>query len=72
MIFQLQDTIVDQNPSNIFARIIPGQKYERISTAIPIIITPANVANQGDMQYLEYYAPYIFRIDPSRIYQWIL
>jgi hypothetical protein len=42
MIFQLQGTLVDEKPPNIFAKIIPGQKCEWASTGIPVIITPAN------------------------------
>jgi hypothetical protein len=69
MIFWLQDTPADQKPSNIFAEIIPGQKCEWTSTAIPIIVTPANAQNQAGMHHLEYYVPCLFRIDPSRTYQ---
>jgi hypothetical protein len=72
MTFQPQGTLADQKPSNIFAEITPGQKWEQTSTAIPIIVTPANTRNQAGMHYLECYIPCLFRMDPGRTYQWIL
>jgi hypothetical protein len=72
MTFRLQGTLPDQKPSNIFARIIAGPKCEWTLTAIPIIVIPANVQNQAGIHHSEYYACYLFRIDPCRTYQWIL
>jgi hypothetical protein len=70
IMFSLQGTPVDGKPSNIFARIIPGPKCKWKLTATPIIIIPVNIENQVGIPRLEYYAPYLFRIDPDRIYQW--
>jgi hypothetical protein len=67
-----QGTLADQKYSNIFARMIPGQRCEWTSTATPIIVTPANARNQAGTYHLEYYVPYLFQIDHGRIYQWIL
>jgi hypothetical protein len=57
-----------KKPSNIFVGIIPGLKCEWTLTATPIIVIPVNVQNQAGMPHLEYYTPYLFRIDPGRTY----
>jgi hypothetical protein len=72
MTFRPQGTPADQKPWNIFAEITPGQKCTQMSTATPLIVTPANARNQAGMHHLEYYVPCLFRIDPGRTYQWIL